>query len=151
MTHATEAHHGSRYLTIRSHPGCFVCSGDNPAGLHLGFEAQQDGSVRAEFACSRRYEGYSGFVHGGVIATLLDGAMAHCLYARGVEGVTARLNVEYRRPVRVQLPAIVCAWLSYDSPPLYRIEAMLVQEGQTRARAEGTFLRADLPASDATP
>ena len=130
-------------LAAGAHPGCFVCASSNLRGLHLSFEADRGGGVSARFGCEPCYEGYSGFIHGGVIAALLDGAMAHCLFARGVEAVTARLQIEYKKPLRAGVPAMVRAKVSYDSPPLYRVEGVVVQEGGVRASAEGTFLRAD--------
>jgi uncharacterized protein (TIGR00369 family) len=150
MTHPGAVPADPADVTYRSHAWCFVCSADNPHGLNVDFEAQLDGSVQAEFPCDRRYQGYSGVLHGGVIAALLDGAMAHCLLARGVEGVTVRLIVEFRRPVRVQRPATVRARVSYDSPPLYRVEAEVAQQGEIQARAVGTFMRAELPAPNDT-
>jgi len=40
---------------------------------------------------------------------LLDAAMTHCLFARGVQGVTAKLDVKFRHPVRVGVQANVRA------------------------------------------
>lgn len=37
-------------------------------------------------------------LHGGVVATMLDEAMAHAALARGMHAVTARLEVRFRRP-----------------------------------------------------
>jgi len=46
--------------------------------------------------------GHPGIVHGGLLATLLDEALARCCFAalpHGV-GVTANLNINYRAPLR---------------------------------------------------
>ena len=68
-------------------------------------------------------------------------AMTHCLHARGVEAVTARLSVEYRRPVRIDRSALLRAHVTADDAPLYRLDSLLVQEGEVRARASGTFMK----------
>jgi acyl-coenzyme A thioesterase PaaI-like protein len=66
-----------------AHPFCFVCSPSNPMGLALRYSPQPDRSVAANFLGNCALEGYSGLLHGGVIAALLDGAMTNCLFARG--------------------------------------------------------------------
>src|SRR5664280_728378 len=82
-----------------AHPFCFVCSGSNPMGLALRYEPQPDGCVSARFMGHSALEGYSGLLHGGLIATLLDGAMTNCLFARGIRGLTAELKVRYHESV----------------------------------------------------
>ena len=76
---------------------------------------------------------------------MLDAAMTHCLFSRGVEAVTAKLNVEYRRPVKVDQAALVRAHLTADETPLFHLEAVLVQKGEVRARATGVFFRTEEP------
>jgi acyl-coenzyme A thioesterase PaaI-like protein len=82
-----------------AHPFCFVCSGSNPMGLALRYEPEPDGSVSAKFLGHSALEGYSGLLHGGVIAAMLDGAMTNCLFARGIRGLTAELKVRYHESV----------------------------------------------------
>jgi uncharacterized protein (TIGR00369 family) len=45
------------------------------------------------------FEGHPGYLHGGIIATLLDEAMSKAVRALGRPSVTAKMEVEYRRPV----------------------------------------------------
>jgi len=127
--------------TAPFHPSCFVCGSGNTRGLGVRFEAQAGGSVRGVFQCDACYQGYSGWLHGGVIATLLDAAMAHCLHSLGVDAVTARLSVNYRQPVKVDRTALVRAHLVANDAPLYRVDSVLVQEGEVRASACGTFVK----------
>ena len=61
------------------HPNCFACSSQNGAGLQLKFHKDEDGTVFGKFLADPKFEGYSGIIHGGIIATLLDSAMTHCL------------------------------------------------------------------------
>ncbi len=78
---------------------CFGCSQTNEVGLRLEFAAAEDGVVRALARISDRYEGPPGFVHGGLIATLLDEAMSKANRAYGEVAVTRQLQVEYLHPV----------------------------------------------------
>ena len=82
------------------HPNCFACSSNNGAGLRLKFHKQEDGSVWGDFLADTKFESYSGIVHGGIIATLLDSAITHCLFVKGIPAVTGRLSIKYSIPIR---------------------------------------------------
>jgi acyl-coenzyme A thioesterase PaaI-like protein len=82
-------------------------------------------------------------LHGGVISAILDGAMTHCLLARGRSGVTARLIVRFLHPVAADRPVAVRAWLNDYSPPLYVLESELSQDGKLMARATAKFIERD--------
>ena len=80
--------------------GCFVCGPDNPIGLHLDFRLE-NGTCVSEFTPGQDHVGYPGVVHGGMIYSALDDAMANWLYLRGARAYTARCEIRYRRPVAV--------------------------------------------------
>jgi acyl-coenzyme A thioesterase PaaI-like protein len=145
------ADHGGRRVRARAHPRCVICSPANGRGLQLEFAEADGGGVEAWFACTPAYEGFAGMLHGGVVASLLDGAMTNCLFARGIVAVTADLKVRFRHPVAVGTPATVRAWTERSSPPRYALKADVVQEGQVRATAEGRFLEQAHLAGEAAP
>jgi len=78
---------------------CFGCVPANPSGLHLEFLLAEDGSVVCLTTVPDNFEGPPGYVHGGIIATLLDEAMSKAVRARGLVAMTRKLEVEYPRPV----------------------------------------------------
>lgn len=78
---------------------CFICGPDNPIGLRLRFYEEGAG-VAAEFSPGDPHIGYEGVIHGGIIAAVLDDAMANIWAWRGQPAVIARLNVRFRQPVR---------------------------------------------------
>jgi acyl-coenzyme A thioesterase PaaI-like protein len=123
-----------------AHPFCFVCSGSNPMGLALRYEPQPDGSVSAKFLGHCALEGYSGLLHGGLIATLLDGAMTNCLFARGIRGLTAELKVRYHERVAASEEVWLRAWLEDDAHELFQLRAELKQGGALKASATGKFM-----------
>jgi acyl-coenzyme A thioesterase PaaI-like protein len=49
----------------------------------------------------RRFEGWEGIIHGGILCAILDEVMAWALVGDDSWGVTARMAVEFRRPVEV--------------------------------------------------
>ena len=139
-TEETKSRSGAR-LCARLHPHCVVCSPDNPSGLCLHFEAGDDDTVTAEFELDETVEGYVGWSHGGITSAILDGAMTNWLFAHGLTGVTAALNVRFRHPVRLNKPTRVTACLQRASHPLYILEAFIIQDDQLKVRAVGRFLR----------
>jgi uncharacterized protein (TIGR00369 family) len=122
-----------------AHPRCVACSPDHKSGLKLDFHDAGDGTVRATFDCGVAFEGYPGRLHGGIISTLLDAAMANCLFAQDQQAVTAELSVKFKAPVALKHTATVEARLVRDLFPLFLMEASLSQGGEVRATATGKF------------
>jgi acyl-coenzyme A thioesterase PaaI-like protein len=83
-----------------------------------------------------------------MISTLLDGAMTQCLLARGVPGLTAKLEVRFLKPVRVGRPAQVSGWLLKSRGRLHDLEAVLAQDDEVIVRAWGRFM--EFPGEEAT-
>jgi len=123
------------------HPRCVVCSASNGHGLQLDFRLREDGTVRASFDCARAYEGYTGYLHGGVISALLDGAMTNCLFAHGYCAVTAELRVRFLAPVSTKRRALVRAWVEQSLPLLHILGAQITQDNEVKAMATGKFMQ----------
>lgn len=126
-------------LSRRCHPSCLVCGNGRADGLSLRFKRQADGSVSADFDCGAAFQGYPDRLHGGVIAVLLDAAMTHCLFARNVAGLTAKLAIRYNRAVVLGMPAVVRARVVDAKSPLYYLDSEVIQGGAICAAAKGTF------------
>ena len=122
------------------HANCIVCGQANERGLGLDFALSDDGSVEADFNCDKAFEGYASIVHGGVISSVLDGAMTSCLFARGCSAVTAALDIRFRHPVMTGQTAAVHAWVTRSTPPVYVLKAEVSQQGQVKATATGTLM-----------
>ena len=129
-----------RSIQRQAHPHCFACAPTATGGLGLEFRVGPGGGIAADWNCPAKFQGFDGLMHGGLIATLLDGAMVHALFARGVIARTAELSVRYRHPMRPGRPARVAAWLCSHTGPLYCLEAEVSQEGAVRASARGKFM-----------
>jgi tRNA (adenine37-N6)-methyltransferase len=125
----------------REHPHCFACSDPADGGLGLKFQVGTDGGVRAIWTCPPGGESYPGIVHGGLIATLLDAAMVHALFARGIAARTGDLRIRYRNPVCIGSPLMVAAKLTETGDPLFLLEAELRQGTSLCAQAEAKFMR----------
>ena len=128
-------------ISNEAHPNCVVCSPDNQFGMQLEFRLLEDGSIQATFDCSEAFQGYPGLLHGGVISSLLDGAMTNCLFAHGQQGITGELKVRFRHPVVINRTAIVQAWIDRSTPPFHVLQAELIQDEWLKAKATGKFVQ----------
>lgn len=82
--------------TDRSEELCFGCGRKNPFGLKLQFK--WDGkTASAEFTPGRHHQSWKGIVHGGIIACMLDEAMAYAAHFQGLSCLTARMHVTFKR------------------------------------------------------
>lgn len=122
---------------------CFACGPDNPVGLHLKFGVTDDDEkVTVEFTPRREHQGYTGVVHGGILATLADECMAHTLLRRGVWAVTAKLELKYISPAKVGELLRVIGELIEESKRLLTLRCTITSEsGKLVAEAEAVFFR----------
>jgi uncharacterized protein (TIGR00369 family) len=127
--------------TIDHH--CFGCGNQNPGGLKLRFRPLANGGVWADFAPTRDHEGYMGMTHGGILSTILDEAMSWAVTHTGDLGVTARMSVAFRRPVRLGQQIRALAWVTGRKARAIdtRAEVRDVEGGELLASAEGRFMR----------
>jgi uncharacterized protein (TIGR00369 family) len=82
---------------------CFACGTLNTHGLGLVLHVEH-GRSWTELALPRSFQGWEGMAHGGIVCTILDEVMAWALVGADNWGVTARLNVDFRRPVPIGRP-----------------------------------------------
>jgi len=129
-----------QHFREQTHAHCVVCGAYNSRGLQLSFQASPDGSVRAVFEGRQILEGYVSTLHGGIICSLLDGAMTNCLAAHGHRALTAEMTVRFRRPVATERPATIRAWIEDCGHPLHHVAADLQQDNQVMASATAKFM-----------
>ena len=90
---------------------CFACGSLNRNGLGL-LHHVEPGRSWTELTLDRRFEGWEGIVHGGIVSTILDEVMAWALVGQDNWGVTARMSVVFRRPVEVGTPIRADGWVT---------------------------------------
>ncbi|MEA2008074.1 MAG: PaaI family thioesterase [Chloroflexota bacterium] len=86
---------------------CYVCGVDNEHGLHLKFYETEAGEVVVNYTVPDRFQGYSGVVHGGVVASLVDEVLGRVHMGSSDDTrfmYTAKLTVKYRKPVPTGKP-----------------------------------------------
>jgi acyl-coenzyme A thioesterase PaaI-like protein len=122
---------------------CFACGPDNAEGMQLAFEYGEN-SARAVFQPKRRFAGWTTILHGGILATLLDEAMAHAAIAAGVRAVTGRLEVRFRKAAPIDRPLITSGKIETRRGRLLNMSASVTGvDGTVYAQGQGQFLADD--------
>jgi uncharacterized protein (TIGR00369 family) len=134
-----------RQFPPRPENSCFGCGGASPHGMKLAFEANTEtGHVTGRFKIGADFQGSYGILHGGIIAVLLDEAMGKVCRLSDVRAVTAELNVEFLRPIRVDQEIIVEAHQTKRAGrELYHQAEIREVSGRVLARGRGRFVTID--------
>jgi acyl-coenzyme A thioesterase PaaI-like protein len=123
------------------HQNCFACGLNHGGGLRLKFYKQEDGSVLGYFFADPKFEGYSGIIHGGIIATLLDSAMTHCLLVKGIPALTGRLSVKYSIPIQTGALIRLEAKIVNKKHKMFFLEGKALVDGKKVASAEARHIK----------
>jgi len=113
---------------------CFVCGKENAAGLQLDFCFSEDGlSAETVFVPDEKYQGWSGIVHGGMIMTVLDEAMAKAAVHRGYAVVTGEMTVKLKNPAKTGEPLRCRGTIEH-------VKKRILYAGASAAREDGTVI-----------
>jgi uncharacterized protein (TIGR00369 family) len=118
---------------------------DNPDSMRLKFTYdKKNGRVICRLLLAARFAGPPGYGHGGIIATVLDEAMAKLNKLYGVTAVTGHLSVDYLRPVPLEQPLIVQAReVTIKGRRRFREGKIRKKSGEVLARGKGVFITID--------
>lgn len=120
---------------------CFGCGPANAGGLQLEFLLAEDGRVVCLTTIADRFEGPAGYLHGGIIATLLDEAMSKSVRALGLTAMTRQMEVNYLRPVHSRAPVRVEGLMVRSEGRKHWSEARIIDaRGHTLADGRGLFI-----------
>jgi acyl-coenzyme A thioesterase PaaI-like protein len=86
------------------------------------------------------YEGPPGCVHGGYVAGAFDELLGAAQSLSGTQGMTAHLEVDYRRPTPLNTPLRMEAWLDRIEGRKIWTRGTIVAGGELRAEASGLFI-----------
>jgi uncharacterized protein (TIGR00369 family) len=133
-------------MKFETYGNCFVCGENNPNGLRLSFEIDKEKqTLKTTFIASSTFQGWDGLVHGGIISTLLDEAMAKLIYELGYQAVTAFLEIKFKKPAPILEPLIVFGEIMEVSKRLIRAKAHVAKvDGTILATGNSTSLKQSL-------
>ncbi|WP_046471652.1 PaaI family thioesterase [Allosalinactinospora lopnorensis] len=130
----------THYETITN----IVSGAGNPAAPPLELEPADDG-VRADVTLNATYQGPPGFVHGGWIAAMLDQALGSASAAAGMPGLTANLDVNYRKPTPLNTPLEIAARVSSMERRKVFVSAEIRHNGEITAEGTAIMVQLMLP------
>ena len=110
-------------------------------GLKLAFYQHDDGVI-ARFTPASEHEGYTRMTHGGIVSTMLDEAMSWAVIDSGRLAVTAKISVDFRKPVPSGEELIVTARVTRDRGRAVETAGEITSSsGEVLASSTGLFIR----------
>lgn len=119
---------------------CFACGKDNECGIKLGFSLE-NGEATADFTLEERFQGWNGIAHGGIVAAVLDEAMAWAIGISEIKAVTAEMNVRYKKPTPIGKLLKVTGRLTETNGRILRTEASIYDGPTLLASATARYVR----------
>lgn len=123
---------------------CFACGTLNETGMRLDLHVES-GRSWTELTYDPRFQGWDGIAHGGILATVLDEVMAWALVGEDQWGLTARLAIDFRRPVTVGQGLRAEGWITRQRRRIVDTAGHILDaaSGQALVTATGVYLAAD--------
>ncbi len=123
---------------------CFACGTLNTSGIGLVLHVEVDRSW-TEFELEPRFQGWDGIAHGGILCTILDEVMAWSLAGADNWGMTARMGVEFRKPVPLETPLRAEGWITRSRRRIIDTEGRIIDQAtrQELASSTGVYVAAD--------
>jgi acyl-coenzyme A thioesterase PaaI-like protein len=118
----------------------FVHGLRNTSGLHLQYHLAGD-RVVTTWVAGEEHAGFPGFVHGGLIAAVLDDVMGRCSVLQRRWVVTGRMETRFREVAPLGAALRVEGWTTRFTRRVMQAEArMALDDGTVVAEATGTYL-----------
>ncbi|MDA0567060.1 PaaI family thioesterase [Streptomonospora sp. S1-112] len=122
-----------------------VAGPTNPLAMPLRLERAEDGDLAGTTVLNGVYQGPPGLVHGGWLAAVLDQALGSAANAAGMPGLTANLDVNYRRPTPLNTPVEVRARVTGTERRKVFVAAEIRHNGEVTAEGTAIMVRIGLP------
>jgi len=127
---------------LQDNEKCFVCGKKNPAGLAVDFDINiENKSISALFTPSDIHQGFEGIVHGGILSSLLDEAMAKLAFSLGLQAVTAEMTTKFKSPASPGQELRVSGRITGENRKLIQAEAKIEQGRNVIAEATGKLIK----------
>ncbi len=120
---------------------CFVCGKGNPQGLKLDF-FEEENRVVTRFQPTAVHQGWPGFVHGGIIASILDETIGRAGFLIDAWTMTGRLEVRYRQPAPLDQEITFVGMIVKDRGRALEMEGFAqLPDGTIVAEGRGLYMR----------
>lgn len=114
---------------------CFVCGIENQGSLHTKFYELENGELMSISTPTPNHQSYPDRVHGGIISSVLDEAIGRAIMIEepGAWGVTAELQIKFKKPVPLDKPIKTVARITRNTRLLFEGSAEVILEDGTVA------------------
>ena len=120
---------------------CFVCGKANPHGLKLDFFVDEQ-RVTTTFEPTEEHQGWPGFVHGGILAAILDETIGRAGFLVDAWTMTGRLEIRYRQPAPIDQPITFVGMIARDRGKAMELEGFAqLPDGTVVAEGRGVYMR----------
>ncbi|MBP8251284.1 MAG: PaaI family thioesterase [Herpetosiphon sp.] len=120
---------------------CFVCGKGNPQGLQLDFY-EEENRVVTRFTPTALHQGWPGFVHGGILASILDETIGRAGFLIDAWTMTGRLEIRYRQPAPIDQEITFVGSIVRERGRALEVEGFAqLPDGTVVAEATGLYMR----------
>ncbi|CAK1692833.1 Thioesterase domain-containing protein [Vibrio crassostreae] len=141
-----------------NHRRCQVCSEGFFADSPICFEAVDAHEAFAKYEAKAKYEalikyeafakivptdkveGYDGIMQGGIVTTLHDSAMLHCLFQNSINAMTVSLTSRFHHPIAIGQELEVRAQWVKSRRNIHFLESKITQNGTLCSSAQSQFM-----------
>ena len=125
---------------------CVVCGTKNNLSLKANYYDLENDLVVGVFYPKDEHQSYPDRLHGGMISAVLDESIGRAIQYgyKNVWGVTAELNVKFRKPVPLNKP-LICVGKIIKNSPLFFTGAGFIEDLDGNLLASATAKYVKLP------
>jgi uncharacterized protein (TIGR00369 family) len=123
-------------MKVEDDKHCFACGHLNEYGLHADIKVHDGNTSSCKITVPSRFQGWKGMVHGGIISTLLDEISIYACRKISLRGVTAEIDVKFKKPVPTDKEFELKAKVVDIRRKMVMVQAELAVDGVVHASAE---------------
>ncbi len=94
----------------------------------------------AKIVPTDKAEGYDGIMQGGIVSTLHDCAMLHCLFQNSINAMTVSLASRFHHPIAIGQELEVRAHWVKSRRNIHFLESKITQNGRLCSSAQSQFM-----------
>lgn len=127
-------------LNLEDDNYCFACGLDNPDGLRIEWITPGK-TATAIFIPDRKYQGWKGILHGGIIATLLDEDMTRLAWLACGGALTAEMTIRFVNPAEIGKLLDIQGEITNERRKIVEMKATIHSSGTLIAHATGKAIK----------
>ncbi|MDH5927672.1 PaaI family thioesterase [Vibrio lentus] len=131
-------------------PICFEAVGERETLVNHKALANHEASIksealvkyetRAKIVPTDKAEGYDGIMQGGIVTTLHDSAMLHCLFQNSINAMTVSLTSRFHHPIAIGQELEIHAQWVKSRRNIHFLESKITQNGKLCSSAQSQFM-----------